>query len=88
MNDNIQKEDEVVADKRYLAEVSLEEGGIIPVSRAATTLADIMKNELQRPVIVTQNGSPIGAILNLELFRQLREFARVQLAQIHEEERK
>lgn len=69
-----------------IAEVSLEEGGVIPVTKAAANLAEIMKTAGQRPIIVTQNGVPIGAILSLELFTDLRTLARQQLVHLAAEE--
>lgn len=69
-----------------IGEVSLEEGGVIPVTKATANLAEIMKNSDNRPIIVTQNGVPIGAVLGLELFAELRELARRQARQISEPE--
>ena len=65
-----------------IGEVSLEEGGVIPVTKATANLAEIMKNSDNRPIIVTQNGVPIGAVLGLELFAELRELARRQAREI------
>lgn len=69
-----------------IGEVSLEEGGVIPVTKATANLAEIMKNSDNRPIIVTQNGVPIGAVLGLELFAELRELARRQARQMSEPE--
>lgn len=71
-----------------IGEVSLEEGGVIPVTKATANLAEIMKNSDNRPIIVTQNGVPIGAVMGLELFAELRELARQQARQIAEHEGK
>lgn len=59
---------------------------MIPVTKATANLAEIMKNSDNRPIIVTQNGVPIGAVLGLELFAELRELARRQARQISEPE--
>lgn len=59
---------------RELVDISLESGTIIPITKASTSLAETMQKE--QPTIVTQNGYGVGVIMNIDLFRQLRELAR------------
>ena len=61
---------------RKLMEISLESGGIIPVTKAASNLGETIQSAKSQPVVVTQNGYGIGVIMSTELFGQLRELAR------------
>ena len=49
------------------------EGGVIPISKAASSLAALFKRarEQHPPIIVTQKGSPTGDILDVELYTTL-----------------
>lgn len=50
------------------------EGGVVPISKAASALAALIKRarERQQPIIVTQKGYPTGVILDVELYTTLR----------------
>lgn len=54
------------------------EGGVIPISRAASSLAALLKRSRERrqPIVVTQKGYPAAVVLDNELFVALRERAR------------
>lgn len=56
------------------------ERGVVPISRAASSLAALIARARasRRPIIVTQKGYPTGVILDIESFTALR-----QLAQRH-----
>jgi prevent-host-death family protein len=50
--------------------------GVIPVSKAAATLSELIKRAQQNePIIVTQNGYPAAAILDIDSYTTLRELA-------------
>ena len=51
--------------------------GVVPISRAASSLAVLIKRakERQRPIIVTQNGYPTGVLLSVDVFMRLRALA-------------
>jgi prevent-host-death family protein len=51
--------------------------GVVPISKAASSLAALIKraHTSSRPVIVTQKGYPTGVILPIELFTALKAMA-------------
>lgn len=54
------------------------QGGVVPISKAASSLAALIKRSQQRkqPIVVTQKGYPAGVILPIELYEALRDLAR------------
>jgi prevent-host-death family protein len=67
----------VVVDlKKYTLDVDLQQG-VVPISKAASSLAALIKRSRSQhqPIIVTQKGYPTGVILDVELFTALRELA-------------
>lgn len=70
---------------KNIGEVSLEKDRVISVTKASAHLAEIMRKSGEAPTVVTQNGSPIGVVLGLELFIEMRELARHQLESLEEE---
>jgi prevent-host-death family protein len=52
-------------------------GGVVPISKAASSLAALIKRSRERrqPIIVTQKGYPTGVLLPVELFTALRKLA-------------
>ncbi len=57
-------------------DVDLQDG-VVPISRAASSLAALIKRakERQRPIIVTQKGYPTGVLLSVDVFMRLRALA-------------
>lgn len=53
------------------------EGGVVPISKAASSLAMLLKRarERRQPIIVTQKGYPAGVLLDVELYTALRALA-------------
>lgn len=53
------------------------DGGVVPISKAASSLAALIKRsrEHRQPVIITQKGYPRGVILPIDLFVALRKRA-------------
>jgi prevent-host-death family protein len=53
------------------------EGGVVPISKAASSLAALLKRarEKRQPIIVTQKGYPTGVLLDVELYTALRALA-------------
>jgi prevent-host-death family protein len=53
------------------------ENGVVPISKAASSLAMLLKRARDRhqPIIITQKGYPTGVILDVELYTALRELA-------------
>jgi len=53
------------------------EGGVVPISKAASSLAFLLKRARDRrqPIIVTQKGYPTGVLLDVELYTALRALA-------------
>lgn len=53
------------------------ENGVVPISKAASALAALIKQarSSNQPIIVTQKGYPAGVLLGIELFTALREIA-------------
>lgn len=51
--------------------------GVVPISKAASSLAALIKRASNsgRPVIVTQKGYPTGVLLPVELFAALKRLA-------------
>jgi len=51
--------------------------GVVPISKAASSLAALIKraSATGRPVIVTQKGYPTGVLLPVELFAALKAMA-------------
>ncbi len=52
-------------------------GGVVPISKAASSLAALIKRSRERrqPMIITQKGYPTGVLLPIDLFVALRERA-------------
>jgi prevent-host-death family protein len=52
-------------------------GGVVPISKVASSLASLIKRgkERQQPIIVTQKGYPTGVLLPIELYSALRDLA-------------
>lgn len=50
------------------------ERGVIPISRAAASLAALIKRARAegQPIIITQKGYPSGVLLGIELFTALQ----------------
>lgn len=69
--------------KTSILEVDLNQG-VIPISRAASSLAALMKRSrmYRQPIIVTQKGYPTGVILDIELFTNLRKLAERSLEEV------
>jgi len=61
---------------KTILEVDLSDG-VVPISRAASSLATLVKRSRTRrkPIIITQKGYPAGIILDISLFTDLRELA-------------
>lgn len=57
----------------FTFDVDLERG-VVPISRAASSLAALIKRARasHQPIIITQKGYPTGVILDIELFTALR----------------
>jgi prevent-host-death family protein len=57
------------------------EGGVVPISKAASSLAALLKRskERKRPIIVTQKGYPTGVLLPVSLYTALRELAQREI---------
>lgn len=55
------------------------QGGVVPISKAASSLAALIKRarERQQPIIVTQKGYPTGVLLPIDLYVALRARAEV-----------
>jgi prevent-host-death family protein len=53
------------------------ESGVVPISKAATSLAVLLKRVRQqrRPVIITQKGFPSAVLLDIEVYVALRRLA-------------
>jgi prevent-host-death family protein len=53
------------------------QGGVVPISKAASSLAALIKrvNATGQPVIVTQKGYPTGVLLPIGLFTTLKGMA-------------
>lgn len=53
------------------------ESGVVPISKAASSLAALLKRarERRQPIIVTQKGYPTGVLLDVELYTALRALA-------------
>lgn len=58
-------------------------GGVVPISKAASALAALLKRarERRQPIVVTQKGYPTGVILSIELYNQLCERAKLAEAE-------
>ena len=69
-----------------ILDFSLDNDGIIPVTKAASNLADTIHNAKKHPTIITQNGYGIGVVMSMELFRELRRLARAGLEHLGETE--
>jgi prevent-host-death family protein len=56
------------------------EHGVVPISRAASSLAALIKRARgdQQPIIITQKGYPSGVLLGIELFAELQELVEQQ----------
>jgi prevent-host-death family protein len=50
------------------------ERGVVPISKAASSLAALLKRARERgqPIVITQKGYPSGVILDIELYTALR----------------
>lgn len=53
------------------------QSGVVPISKAASALAALIKRgkERQQPIIVTQKGYPTGVLLPIDLYSTLRDLA-------------
>jgi prevent-host-death family protein len=71
----------------FTFDVDLERG-VVPISRAASSLAALIKRTraTHQPIIITQKGYPTGVILDIELFTALRRLAERQRRKGAEEE--
>jgi prevent-host-death family protein len=60
----------------FTFDVDLERG-VVPISKAASSLAALIKRTqaTHQPVIITQKGYPTGVIVDIELFSALRQLA-------------
>lgn len=60
------------------------QGGIVPISKAASSLAALLKraHQRQQPIVVTQKGYPTGVLLPIDLYVALR--ARAVAAPVNE----
>jgi prevent-host-death family protein len=72
-------QENTVTPKRATAldlDVDLE-NGVIPISKAASSLAMLLKRarDQHQPIIITQKGYPTGVILDVELYTSLRALA-------------
>jgi prevent-host-death family protein len=58
------------------------EAGVVPISKAASALASLLKRarERRQPIIVTQKGYPTGILLDIETYTALRDLALVNSA--------
>lgn len=61
----------------HLQELALDidlQGGVVPISKAASALAALIKRarDGQQPIIVTQKGYPTGVLLPVDLYVALR----------------
>jgi prevent-host-death family protein len=63
-------------------------GGVVPISKAASSLAALIKRSRanHQPIIVTQKGYPTGVILDVEVFEALRSLARRDEGEVTPEE--
>ncbi len=54
-----------------------QEGGIVPISKAATSLAALLKRSRaqRRPIIITQKGKPSAVLLDIDVYEALRGLA-------------
>lgn len=61
---------------KFTLDVDLERG-VVPISKAASSLAALIKRSRanHQPVVVTQKGYPTGVILDVELYTALRQLA-------------
>jgi prevent-host-death family protein len=66
------------SDERLDLSVDLN-GGVVPISKAASALAALLKRarERRQPIVVTQKGYPTGVILSIEMYNQLCERAKL-----------
>lgn len=50
------------------------QGGVVPISKAASSLAALLKraHQRQQPIVVTQKGYPTGVLLPIDLYVALR----------------
>lgn len=71
--------------KRALS-IDLEQG-VVPISKAASSLAALLKRSRanHQPIVVTQKGYPTGVLLDIELFTALRQLADEHLRTAEEE---
>jgi prevent-host-death family protein len=71
----MQEERIVFMPKRASLNLSVDlQGGVVPISKAASSLAALIKriNATEQPVIVTQKGYPTGVLLPIGLFTALK----------------
>ncbi len=52
-------------------------GGVVPISKVASSLAALIKRgkERQQPIVITQKGYPTGVLLPIDLYSSLRDLA-------------
>jgi prevent-host-death family protein len=73
-----------------MAKLSLKidlQHGVVPVSRAASALAALIKrsNATGKPIIITQKGYPTGVLLSIELYTALQTFVNQEATANNEE---
>ncbi|NJN17220.1 MAG: type II toxin-antitoxin system Phd/YefM family antitoxin [Oscillochloris sp.] len=68
--------------KDFNLDVDLQHG-MVPISKAASSLAAIIKRsrELRQPVAVTQKGYPVAVLMPIELYSALTDLVRRKGAQ-------
>ena len=65
-------------DKQFpVGPIDLREG-VIPITRAAASLSDLIKRvkELRQPVVITQNGYPAAVVLGIDAYTELFDLAK------------
>ncbi len=57
--------------------------GIIPITKAAATLAEVVKRvkDNHQPLLITQNGYPSAVIIDVDSYAELRELAEQAIKQ-------
>jgi prevent-host-death family protein len=64
-------------DSRKLTSSIDLQHGVVPISKAASSLAALIKraHAEHQPIVVTQKGYPTGVLLDIELYTALRNLA-------------
>lgn len=60
--------------------------GVVPVSRAAATLSDLVRQVQteRQPILVTRQGYGVAVLIDAETFNALRALATAQSGGVHE----